>query len=186
VDEAPKPARRKKKGRPKGASWLKRLPQITRDLERVTTLFLDRKDMERLFGLGPRRTRTLIHELHAEYQGATRLGGALVVSRETVLHYVGSKKRRLPYLAEVARQRTVAQVLQEAKLEVGARAVRFKVSPTPPQGRTIAGLPDTIQLAPGELRIACTSAQDLLEQLYALSRAIAREFQVFQTMVHPE
>jgi hypothetical protein len=153
------------------------------DLERVTTPFLDRKDIERLFRLRPRRALSLLHQLDAEYHGATRLGGALLVSRATVLHYLVSKKRRLPYLAEVARQRTVAQVLQEAKLEVAARAVRFKVSPTPPQGRTIAGLPDTIRLAPGELRITCTSAQDLLEQLYTLSRAIAREFQEFQRMV---
>jgi hypothetical protein len=79
----------------------------------------------------------------------------------------------------------VAQVLQEAKLEVSARA-GFKVPPTPPEGRMIAGLPESIRLAPGELRITCTGAQDLLEQLYALSRAVAREFQEFQRMVRPE
>ena len=186
MERAAKSPSHKKKGRPKGALWLKRLPEITDDLQKVTTPFLDRKDLERLFRLRPRRALKLLHELQAEYQGATRLGGALVVSRETVLHYLGSKKRRLPYLAEVSRRRTVAQVLQEAKLDVNARAVRFQVSPTPPRGQSIAGLPETIRLAPGELRIACTGAQDLLEQLYTLSRAIGREFQEFQRMVQHE
>jgi hypothetical protein len=182
VEESPKSARGKKKGRPKGASWLKRLPQITEDLKKVTTPFLDRRDLERLFGLGPRRTRTLIHELQAEYHGATRLGGALVVSRETVLHYLGAKTRRLPYLAEVTRRRTVAQVLQEAKLEVAARSVTFKVSPTPTEGRTISGLPETIRLGPGELHVSFAKPQDLLQQLFELSKTIAQDFPAFEAV----
>jgi hypothetical protein len=169
----------KKKGRPKGRFWYGNLRRIKAAVQASNAPFLDRRDIETLFALRPRRAQQLLHELHAE-----RLGGALVVPRETVLQYLHLTQRRLPYLTEVVRRRSIAQALQEAKLEVKAHAVRFKLPPTP-EGQAIAGLPDTIRLGAGELRITCRDAQDLLQQLYLLSRLIAKDYAAFETIVRP-
>jgi hypothetical protein len=46
----------------------------------------------------------------------------------------------------------------------------------------MAGLPDHVHLAPGELRVTFATTEELLQLLYDLSRAIAHDFPTFQSL----
>jgi len=46
--------------------------------------------------------------------------------------------------------------------------------------REVAGLPPSIQLAPGKLEMFCTDATDLLRQLMELAQAVSNDYETFE------
>ena len=48
--------------------------------------------------------------------------------------------------------------------------------------RSLEGLPATIQLKPGELKIEFVGAEDLFRQLYELGQAIANDYERFRAI----
>ncbi len=163
---------------PAKPTWYRKIRRICALVEATSTPFLDRAAIEKAFELRARSAQQLMLRI-----GSERLGGALVVQRDRVLLFLRSAERGLPYLQEVTRRRRVAEVLQEERLGVKARAVRFPLAAPREQGRTIEGLPGTIRIAPGELRIQCSDARDLFQQLYELSRAIAQNYDRFEGLI---
>ncbi|HXB56811.1 MAG TPA: hypothetical protein VN461_18765 [Vicinamibacteria bacterium] len=146
-------------------------------LKKTTTPFLDRAAVQTLFRLQRRQAGYLMKKLGpAEY----RVGKAFVVRRHAVVTLLEAKRNGKPYKAEELRQRSLREALDEARREQKARSVRFKIAPEPP--RKMAGLPDQVRLAPGELRVTFATTEELLQLLYDLSRAIAHDFPTFETL----
>jgi hypothetical protein len=146
-------------------------------LKKTTTPFLDRAAVQTLFRLQRRQAGYLMKKLGpAEY----RVGKALLVRRHSVVTFLEAKRAGKPYKAEALRQRNLREALDEARREQKARSVRFKIAPEPP--RSMAGLPDQVHLAPGELRVTFATTEELLQLLYDLSRAIAHDFPTFEAL----
>lgn len=164
---------------PRKPSWHGNLGRIRAVVQALNAPLLDRRAIEKAFGVGPRTAQELILKI-----GPERLRGH-VVPRDAVLRYLQAIARGLPYLTEAARRHHVAQVLRQARstLEDLGQDVRFPVRRADAAGRAIAGLPDTIRIAPGELRVAFNDSQDLFQQLFSLCRAIAKDFPAFEALV---
>ena len=157
-------------------SWIKRIPAIRAAVEGLDAPFVDRRGVEELFRLRSRQAIKLLRLL-AGYQ----VGNSLVVSREGLLRFLVATEHGDAYRAEALRRVRVTEALEEARLEAGARKIRFKVASK--LGQTLADLPTSIRLAPGELHVAFKDSQDLLQQLFALSRAMGRDFAGFEKVI---
>jgi hypothetical protein len=169
-----KPKRKKRIHPP---SWLRRIPDMLATLKKTTTPFLDRAALQTLFHLRRRQAAQLMQDLGpAEF----RVGKAYLVRRHGVITFLEARRKEKPYKAEALRQRNLREALDEARREQKARSVRFKISPEPP--RSMAGLPDQVHLAPGELRVTFATTEELLQLLYDLSRAIAHDFPTFEAL----
>ncbi len=169
-----KPCRKKRK---RQVSWLGRIPSMLETLKKTTTPFLDRAALQSLFHLRRRQASYLMKKLGP---AELRIGRAYLVRRHNVVTLLEAKKKSKPYKAEELRQRTLRDALDEARREQKARSVRFKITPEPP--RTMAGLPNQVRLAPGELRVNFATTEELLQLLYDLSRAIAHDFPTFEAL----
>lgn len=60
--------------------WIGRIPQIRAELSSVTTQFIDRRQLERLFGVSASQARRLITRM-----GPMLHGNSLVVAAEDIL-----------------------------------------------------------------------------------------------------
>jgi hypothetical protein len=172
METKPKRVKRKRQ-----VSWLRRIPSMLETLKKTTTPFLDRAAVQSLFRLQRRQAGYLMKKLGpAEYL----VGKAFLVRRHNVITFLEARRKEKPYKAEALRQRNLREALDEARREQKARSVRFKIAPEAP--RTMAGLPDQVRLAPGELRVTFATTEELLQLLYDLSRAIAHDFPTFQSL----
>ena len=157
--------------------WLKRLPEIRVALDRANAPFLDRSSVESLFGVRRRQALKLVHAL-----GGYRVGNVLLAPRQAVLDFLDATLRGKQYRAERVRRERVIDTIEEARREIHARKVTFKVPVVGPK-RTLAELPEGVRLSPTELQVSFAGAQDLLEKLFQLSRAMAADFARFEGLV---
>jgi hypothetical protein len=155
--------------------WLKRVPQIRAAVEASPVPFFDRAAVEQLFRLKRRQAIHLVRNL-AGYE----VGKSLVAPRETLLAFLRSAELGGDYQGEVLRLRRVREAVEDAERLLAARKVKIQAPAAP---RLIKDLPPGIRLAPGQLEVDCDGAQDLLQKLFALSRAIAGDFPAFETLV---
>lgn len=162
---------------PPKPTWLRRIPQIRAALAASAVPFLDRAAIERLFGLGRRQAGSLAHKL-----GGYRVGNALAVDREKILAFLEAAPISAAARQEEDRRYRLSVAIDAAQREVAARRVRIPIEPGA-HVRTVKDLPPTIRLVSGELRVAFADSQDLLRQLYQLSRAIAQDFRAFEDAV---
>jgi hypothetical protein len=165
---------------PPKPSWMKRIPDIKASLEASSAApFLDRPAVEKLFRLHRSQAVKLLRKLSSH-----QVGNALAAPRERVLAFVRAAQKDKEYRAEQVRRQRVGEVLQEAKADAAARAVRFPIAPSS-LPRSLAELPPSIRLTPGHLAISFNDPKELLQQLYALSRALARDFSALERVARP-
>jgi hypothetical protein len=158
--------------------WLKRIPEIRVAVERSGVPFLDRGAVESLFGLRRRQALKMVHAL-----GGYRVGNVFLAPRESVLYFLDATLRGKQYHAERVRRERILETIDEAKREIDARKVKLKVPSGAAAKRTVAELPDGIQLSPTELRVEFAGAQDLLQKLFELSKAVAADLRRFEALV---
>jgi hypothetical protein len=147
-------------------------------VETADAPFLDRSAVESLFGLRRRQALKLVHAL-----GGYRVGNVLLAPRDSVLHFLDATSRGKLYRAERVRRERILESIEEAKREIDARKVKLKVPTGTAAKRTVAELPEGIRLSPTELRVTFSGAQDLLQKLYELSKAIAADFARFESLM---
>ncbi len=165
---------------PANPIWYRRLPEIKEALRRLEQPLLDRAGIEKLFRVRKRQAVEMMKSMDAEV-----VGGAFVVSRSRVAAFVSEGRRaRAAWIDQVRRTR-LTEAIEEARRDLAARAVRVPVSPTL-RAATLTTLPETIQLRKGELRIAFRDAGELLQQLFALSQAIGRDFPTFEALLRAD
>ena len=86
------------------------------------------------------------------------------------------------YPWEVRRRGRVVEELERTRREIAARRVQIPVS-SDVHRRRFGDLPATIDLRPGELRIAFSAAEDLAAKLWELSQAMAHDWNGFMRAV---
>ena len=154
-------------------SWFQRLGEILEVLRSLEAPFLDRAAVEQLFGVRRRRA----HQLMAAF-GGYQAGKAFLVDRGSLIRALENLRAGAPFQWEARRSRRVAEALTAARREWAARRVQIPAAQSG-EHRGWSGLPEGIQLQPGELRIAFASAEDLLRKLFDLSQAIAHDYEGF-------
>lgn len=165
---------------PAKAEWLPRVPEILAELRALEVPVLDRAAIQRLFHFQRRRA---IQFLHAE--GGYQAGHSFLVDRLRLIAQLEAIQNGDGFHQESRRrmrlEETVKRLRQHA---VGAR-VKILVEPAVLDARMNA-LPAGIRLKPGSLSVAFHDPQELLQRLFALSQAMANDYECFERMVTAE
>jgi|ERR1039458_4271380 hypothetical protein len=164
---------------PNKPSWLLRVNEVLEDLggeEMATHPFLTRASVEKLFGLKRRQAIELMHSL-AGYQ----IGKALVVSRAELLAWLRRASLGEQVWWEQVRHGRVEKAIEDVRQEREARKQRAVVPLTTLELK-IEGIPPTVTLRPGELRIEFLGADDLFRQLFELAQAMKNDYERFKAL----
>jgi hypothetical protein len=156
---------------PATPGWHAHLPSIRRTLTAMTaTPWLDRRAIERLFGLRARQANYLMRAVPGR-----RLGTAVVIEREALLAHLDALAEPRAASSPVARKASVLEAIDALRREQRPR----RVSPPPPPGANTS-LPAGVRVAaPGELTLAFASPEELLGRILGLAQAAASDFAGF-------
>jgi hypothetical protein len=157
---------------PAQPAWFHRLDAILSELRALSSPYLDRHAIEKLFGVRQRRARQLMARLPA-----LQIGNAAAVDRLALIRSLEETTRSSDFRSERLRASRVASALETLRLHASARQISLPVSPSSPS------LPPGMSLQPGHLQIHFTTAEDLASKLFALSQIMASDWGAFQQAV---
>lgn len=164
---------------PNKPSWLLRVNSILEDIngsEMASHPFLTRAAVEKLFGLKRRQAIELMHSV-----GGYQIGKAFVVARPKFAAWLRRASLGEQVWWEQARHTRVEEALEEVRQEREARKQRAVVSRTTLELK-LEGIPPTVSIRPGELRIEFSGADDLFRQLFELAQAMKNDYERFKAL----
>ena len=161
---------------PAQPAWFHRLDEILEELRALQVSYLDRRAVEKLFGVKERRARQLMAGLPG-----LQAGNAFATDRLALLARFENVVAGKPFQWEISRRARLVEDLEFTRRQLAARRVRI----TAPAPLRLPDLPAGIQLTPGELRITFQGAEDLAATLFALSQAMANDWPCFARAVEP-
>jgi hypothetical protein len=159
---------------PNKPSWLLRVNEILEDLggaEMAAHPFLTRASVEKLFGLKRRQAIELMHSVEG-YQ----IGKTLVLGRAQLAAWLRRASVGEQVWWEQVRHTRVEEVLEEVWQEREARKQRALVPPSTLELK-LEGMPPTVTIRPGELRILFSGADDLFRQLFEMAQAMKNDYE---------
>jgi hypothetical protein len=158
--------------------WFQRLPWILEALEQPgTSLLLNRRDVEQLFGVSP---RTALHLLTRF--GAMRIGNILALPKDQLVAALRKITSEDDYQLLKLRHDRLIERLSEHREDLRLSRITL---PEPATNR-LGELPASIRLEPGRLTVKFSDAVDLLGQLLELSRAIGEDFDRFEGILNQD
>ena len=159
---------------PAKAEWLLRVPEILVALRVLDIPVVDRAAIQRLFGFQRRRAILFMHELDG-YQA----GHSFLVDRLRLIAQLEVLQNGDGFHQENRRRMNLEETAEHARRHAVAARVKIRVEPSAWKTR-IHALPAGIRLEPGSLRVEFRDPQELLQKLFALSQAIANDFEQFE------
>lgn len=157
---------------PRPISWLPRLHRIARTVAGSVRSHYDRRDLEQLFELQPRAAQKLLEMLPTLQVGTSRL-----LEREALAAFL----ERVREAEDVA---ALFDALRTEKAQVSRRKprslVRRDLAPV-----SIASLPASITLRPGQMEVRFRTVVELAEAMYALARVLENEGDEFAKTFEP-
>jgi len=164
---------------PNKPSWLLRVNEILEDLngpQMAAHPFLTRAAVEELFGLKRRQAIELMHSVEGY-----RIGKAFVVGRAELAAWLRRASVGEQVWWEEVRHTRLEKVIEEVWEEREARKQRALVPRTTLELK-FEGIPPTVSLTPGELRIQFSGADDLFRQLFELAQAMKNDYERFKAL----
>lgn len=152
-------------------SWLDRIYPISRTVANSARSHYDRRDLERLFELQPRSAQLLMSALPT-----VPVGRALLVESEALSNFLNQLNEADDPAQEFARLREGKGTTVRRKL----RTLVLKEVDT-----TIATLPSSLQLTPGELHITFQTAEELAEAMMHLAAVLKYQLEEFMNLYEP-
>ena len=160
---------------PRNPSWYALVPKILEGLRLPDVPpFLDRPAVETLFGVRRRQAIQLLRRF-----GGYQVGKTFLAPREAVMRFLCEPRRRIATELEKGRFERVSSVLGKARQELHQRRIPIAVPPEVLR-LEISGLPEGICLEAGRLTVRFEKPMDLLQKLFALSQALANDFEAFE------
>ena len=154
---------------PAKPSWILQLPRIQDELEALAVPVFDRACFEKIFRVRRRRAIQLMHQF-----GGYQSGRTFFIERVKLLRLL-RRMARDDYEWELARRTKLVAEIERTKKLLPGRDVKIVV-PAEVAEQKLADLPAGVHLRPGELRIEFNGAEELLQRLYELSKAIVNDF----------
>lgn len=154
--------------------WLQRLAPAIDALQDVATPVISRAMLQQILGVH-RRTAIRLMEKFGGYE----CGGTYLVDRMKLVDALKAIEESGEYQFEANRRERLGKMLDTARREMKARAVRVPVAPDVWR-REVRDLPSTVTLSKGRLEITCTGAEDLLRQLMELAQAVGNDYEAFE------
>jgi hypothetical protein len=164
---------------PNQPSWLLRVNEILEDLgdaEMATHPFLTRAAVEKLFRLKRRQAIQLMHSV-----GGYQIGKTLVVGRAKLAAWLRRASLGEQVWWEQVRHIRVEKAIEEVQQEREARKQRAVVPRTALELK-IEGIPPTVTVRSGELRLEFSGADDLFRQLFELAQAMKNDYERFKAL----
>ena len=164
---------------PNQPSWLLRVNSILEDIdgpEMAAHPFLTRAAVEKCFGLKRRQAIELMHSVDGY-----RIGKTLVVGRAQLAAWLRRASLGEEVWWEQARHTRVEEALEEVRHEREACKQRALV-PRSTLELKIEGIPPTVSIKRGELRVEFSGADDLFRQLFELAQAMKNDYQRFKAL----
>ena len=155
--------------------WFHKVDQILGELRLLPASHLDRRALEKLFGLGERRARQLMAGLTC-----IQVGNAVAVERQALIAWLENVARSSDCEREVIRRERVEKTLQEIRRQANARQVEL-----PATGKILSGsqnLPEGVRLTPAELTVDFNGPKDLAAKLFELSQAMIHDWESFERL----
>lgn len=165
---------------PRRTEWILRLEPALEELRLLPCAAVDRATVQRLFHVSYRHAVRLLHQF-----GAGLAGRSLVIDRLTLIARLEALRNGEAVQFEVRRHRRVADALLALRRELAARKINVE-SPLQAWEYRLANLPDGLTLEKQRLQVSFASTRQLLSQLFALSQAIANDFESFQTWIESD
>jgi hypothetical protein len=160
---------------PAQPQWLLQLPRIIAEVAAVSVPVIDRRMVERLFGVRRRRAIELMHVF-----GGLQSGQGFLLDRLDLIRQLKRIQAGAGFAVEEERRQRLVEALEEAR----RYRVSAKVSiPVLSCNGKLAKLPDGIWLAPGSLKVDFRRAEELLGKLFALAQTAAADFEAFRSAV---
>jgi hypothetical protein len=172
---------------PAASAWLDRLPSLIEKVTDDPRPVYDRRALQTLFDVKPRRAQQLLRELAAAAgeSAPARAGQAHALPRAVLLralHAIAGSDE----FQQHAESRSEAEARMKERVTAAAAArVRIPVS-AGRETRSLASLPPGIRLERGRLEISFDDAEDLWWQLGELIAAAAHDNTAFRAFVEPE
>jgi len=151
--------------------WLRRLPAIVSELRAIEADYLDRRAVERIFGVRQRRARQLMADLPT-----LQVGNAVAIPRRALLDRLettaGLKRPRITRAssANSGTGPSTAESLETLRQHAASGDIHLFFP------RTSQNLSPGTDLRPGELRIRFDSPEDLAAKLVVFSQALASDW----------
>jgi hypothetical protein len=114
--------------------------------------------------------------------GAVRVSQEIAVPQQDLVSWLEKMALNPARSREIRRRERVIGRIVELKAETAARAVKI-VLPDP--ASTPVDFPPGVSLQPGNLTIAFTTGQQLLERLFLLARVFANKPQLLSDLTTP-
>jgi hypothetical protein len=152
--------------------WLGRLDPITRSVANSVPSHYDRADLAALFDLKERSMFSLLAGLPKVH-----VGRSVLVERSALLAFLERLQAAEDPAAELARLRTDVPANPRRKLRQFRR--------TEVTASLLEELPNTVHLAPGELRVQFASLEELAYALTAPSEVLRDDLEAFALRYEP-
>jgi hypothetical protein len=162
-------------------SWIQRIPEMMEALELLKTERLDRQTIESLFDLRKTAAFHLLRRL-----GAERCGHSLVIGRACLLARLRELQEHPDWRWERERRTRIRTRINDLNPSPRRRRSLVPIGVVLQQQIdriVIAGLPDTIELAPGSLTIHCRDMEHLVQQLVLVAKALDTNYEAMQLRV---
>jgi hypothetical protein len=163
---------------PDQPTWYQRLPIILEALESTAVPVIDRFTVERLFGVKRRQAIRIMARF-----GGYQAGRTFLIDRGEVLARLRSLAGGVPAASAIRRKERIWKALRREAASLRAKAVVIPALPPGPLDRTEAHLPAGVELRRGLLTIRYGQPVELLQKLYALSQAIANDYDAFEKLI---
>lgn len=168
---------------PSQPSWLDRVSGILETLasEKYASIpFLTRAAFEELFNLRRRQAIELMKKMEHYQVGKELVVDPAVLKRWLRKVEIGEKV----WYAEVVRTR-IEKLVEQAQWEREAHKTRIVV-PSKTVEFELEGMPPTVSLRPGEMRIEFFGAEDLFRQLFEVAQVIRNDYERFRALVEEQ
>lgn len=167
---------------PRKAGWIRRIPDIIRELKALPSPHLDLAVMAKSFGVTRRQALNLAHQLGLP-PAQKRYRRAYIIERSDLIAAISTRKLHRAAAAEKLRVSGLAERLAEIRRDFVARRVPVRLAEV--RERTLAELPATIRLERGGLRMTFKDSQDFLQQIYTLARVAGHDFEALMLLLDP-
>ncbi len=157
---------------PRKTEWTRRIEPVLAELGSLSSPWIDRTAVARLFGVSPRQALRILHRL-----GAGLAGEALLIERSTLMVRLEELAQDESVRFELARHERVADELHRVRKRSVAATLRLPAVPS-----ELAALVG-VTIAPGLVQVQFQTAEELLARLLALAHLAADDMDAFRAAV---